>query len=810
MLFGKRRKPELHKGDILLANGIYLKKPMMNNGKVLMNCFLRSIITFMLAFGCVGSFLSCFSVSYNYILVIVAYIVLSLYFSFLYSTSKLIYRDLGYMAFFVVFVGVVAVFRSYANSGLYSLVNIILSHAKTFFQLSGVREYDVLISNEYFTIAIFAVFIGVVLVILLNIWLSSTMSLFWTILLTFPILLIPLYMKLVPDSLYLVCLISGYLLVLVFKANGHFVTFSWDAPFRVKGLAKDKLNYTQDSKVFSHVLLSLAIMGTCIITLIGGVFPANRFEELFQKDTLRDNTADTIGNFLLLGFSGMYNRYDSTGGLAEGKLGGISNVRPDYQTDLIVTYTPYSGEAVYLKGYTGGRYQDNQWLDPFDESDMTSVDETYRDMCMKDEAFELQNDWLRNEEYSARGKMSIKNVGANPSYSYLPYYTLLSDYRFSVNESMFSKWGIPLRETKDYEYYPKQQWDKELYQQQPADMDISKVDEVYLDVPDGNQDVIKNECDRIGLQNDMSVETIVSDVQDYFEENIPYTLKPGSVPDGEDFINYFLTKNRKGYCAHFASAATLIFREMGIPARYVEGYAFSMENALASDENADLSYDDYFKGYASFGRSTVLDVEVDDSMAHAWVEIYIDGFGWTPVEVTPGSNEVVDDDDFWSAFRSMLANSDMDTRGGGNNFGTLQLDRYIWILYIIFGVFLAVLLVRILLVIVRKIKRFMTIHQRNRREGLVAGYKDICDMLRTCDKEFNRCKSHKEQLTYMKEKQYYTADIDGLCEELERISYSGDLMDDKYLQEIRDALKIIRKSIWKHASVANRIKLWKR
>ena len=158
----------------------------------------------------------------------------------------------------------------------------------------------------------------------------------------------------------------------------------------------------------------------------------------------------------------------------------------------------------------------------------------------------------------------------------------------------------------------------------------------------------------------------------------------------------------------------------------------------------------------------------------------------------------------------MLANSDMDTQGGGNNFGTLQLDRYIWILYIIFGVFLAVLLVRILLVIVRKIKRFMTIHQRNRREGLVAGYKDICDMLRICDKEFNRCKSHKEQLTYMKEKQYYAADIHELCEELERISYSGDLMDDKYLQEIRDALKIIRKSIWKHASVANRIKLWKR
>ena len=33
------------------------------------------------------------------------------------------------------------------------------------------------------------------------------------------------------------------------------------------------------------------------------------------------------------------------------------------------------------------------------------------------------------------------------------------------------------------------------------------------------------------------------------------------------------------------------------------------------------------------------EVSVPDSAAHAWVEIYLDGYGWYPVEVTPGGGE---------------------------------------------------------------------------------------------------------------------------------------------------------------------------
>lgn len=82
-----------------------------------------------------------------------------------------------------------------------------------------------------------------------------------------------------------------------------------------------------------------------------------------------------------------------------------------------------------------------------------------------------------------------------------------------------------------------------------------------------------------------------------------------SMSPGEDFVTHFLTEGR-GYCIHFATAGTLLLRMQGIPARYVTGYVVQLD---------------------SRGRGQAL-----DSDAHAWVEIYLDGYGWYPVEMTPG------------------------------------------------------------------------------------------------------------------------------------------------------------------------------
>lgn len=814
MLFGKKKKKTEHNEDILLAKGIYLQQPVMNNGHIIYNCLLRSLIVFLLVFGSVGGFLSAFQISYNYILVILFYLLLSMYFSFLYAASKFWHRDIGYILFFGIFIAAIFTYRNHANSGFYTIVNTVLKQAQTFFDLSGVREYEVRIANDYLTVAIVSIFVGMVMIIILNIWLYSTMSLIWTVLLTFPLLFIPLYMKLSPDVIYILALGTGYLAVVIFKANGHYLAFAWSPPFQVKGLKKDRVAYTQDATIFKQILLRILALTFCMVILVEAVLPANSFENKFKNDRLRQQTSDTIANFILLGFSGMFNHYDSTGGMSGGKLGGISNVRPDYLTDLVVSFAPYSNEAVYLKGYTGGIYGDNQWESIYGDGDAdTGQDDIaiFEEESMKKEGKALQKDIATGEEHSAYGVMDVKNIGADAAYLYYPYYTLFEDYSIYHNHSkMMSAQGLKIQQEASYSYYPKVVWEDSLGSITPAQIDTLQVDSIYMDVPEKNTDVIRKECNKIGLTADMTENEIVEAVRDYFAENIPYTLKPGATPQGEDFVNYFLTKNRKGYCAHFATAATLIFREMGIPARYVEGYAFSFETVLASEQNNTKRYGNYYQGYSTIGESAVMDVEVTDAMAHAWVEIYVDGFGWKAVEVTPGSNEAIDEDDFWSAFADLLNGSGADLGNNGNVFGELGLSRFTWLIYVVLVVIALFMVIYIGQIAVRKGKRYMRCHQKDSREAAVACYADVCDMIRVCGDGFDACRSHGEQLMYISSRYYAIPEPEKVCEQLEQISFGESLVSGEILEGIMKLTRQIRRAIWKKESMKNKIRLCKR
>jgi transglutaminase-like putative cysteine protease len=813
-MFGKKKKKTEHNEDVLLAKGIYLQQPVMDNGHIIYNCLLRSLIVFLLVFGSVGGFLSAFQISYNYILVIVFYLLLSMYFSFLYAASKFWYRDIGYILFFGIFIAAIFTFRIHANSGFYTIVNTVLQQAQSFFDLSGVREYEVQIANDYLTVAIVSIFVGMVMIIILNIWLYSTMSLIWTVALTFPLLFIPLYMKLSPDVIYILALGTGYLAVVIFKANGHYLAFAWSPPFQVKGLKKDRIAYTQDATIFKQILLRILGLAFCMVILVEAFLPASSFESKFKNDRLRQQTADTIANFILLGFSGMFNHYDSTGGMSGGKLGGISNVRPDYLTDLVVSFAPYSNESVYLKGYTGGIYGDNQWESIYGTgAEDAGQDDIaiFEEESLKKEGKALQKDVATGEEYSAYGVMDVKNVGADAAYLYYPYYTLFEDYSIYHNHSkMMSAQGLKMQQEVSYSYYPKVVWEDSLGSITPSQIDTSQVDSIYMDVPEKNTDVIREECDKIGLTADMTENEIVEAVRDYFADNIPYTLKPGATPQGEDFVNYFLTKNRKGYCAHFATAATLIFREMGIPARYVEGYTFSFETVLASEQNDTKRYGNYYQGYSAIGESTVMDVEVTDAMAHAWVEIYVDGFGWKVAEVTPGSNEAVDEDDFWSAFADFLNGSGEDSGNNGNVFGELGLSRFTWLIYVVLAVIVLLIAIYIGQLAVRKGRRYMRCHQKDGREAAVACYADICDMIRVCDAGFDACRSHGEQLLYISSRYYAIPEPEKVCGQLEQISFGESFVSVEILQEVVELTRQIRRAVWKKEKIKNKIRLCKR
>ncbi|MHB8172320.1 MAG: DUF4129 domain-containing transglutaminase family protein, partial [Thermincolia bacterium] len=99
-------------------------------------------------------------------------------------------------------------------------------------------------------------------------------------------------------------------------------------------------------------------------------------------------------------------------------------------------------------------------------------------------------------------------------------------------------------------------------------------------------------------------------IESFLHEKYPYTLSTEETPNGMDMVDFFLFDLKKGYCTYHATAMTVMMRSLDIPARWVTGFT-------TGTWNEDIQ---------SF--------EVRNSDAHAWVEVYFEGFGWVPFEPT--------------------------------------------------------------------------------------------------------------------------------------------------------------------------------
>ncbi len=102
-------------------------------------------------------------------------------------------------------------------------------------------------------------------------------------------------------------------------------------------------------------------------------------------------------------------------------------------------------------------------------------------------------------------------------------------------------------------------------------------------------------------------------IKAWLDKNCKYTLDPKQPPRGQDFVDYFLFDSHEGYCQHFATAMTVLLREAGVPARYVEGYA-------SPTPNSEGLY------------------EVTNRQSHAWVEFYSNMFGFITADPTPSGS----------------------------------------------------------------------------------------------------------------------------------------------------------------------------
>lgn len=332
------------------------------------------------------------------------------------------------------------------------------------------------------------------------------------------------------------------------------------------------------------------------------------------------------------------------GAINHGRLGEYDDIYFDGKTVLEVTI-PKSEETVYLRGFIGSVYTGNSWedLSPQKLSELESMTDSFATEGLSHllfDGFNLKYTRTEMPKYS----FTVKNVAANNKYLYMPYDLVPESVsRYSANGGSGFLGDKPsyigqFYDPKNYYGYQnllRQKWtaasvlsaDETAYRQ--------FVYENYLDLPEGfapetvfdesYYQYITAEDIKTG-KSTLDEMTVFSRklyfIKRWLRDNCEYSLSAGKLPAGKDFVDHFL-ENRKGSCTHFASAAAIMCRYAGIPARYVEGYVIK-----AAD----------FPSEASVGSAA--EVNVTDARGHAWVEVYLDGFGWYPVEFTSGYGNV--------------------------------------------------------------------------------------------------------------------------------------------------------------------------
>ena len=340
----------------------------------------------------------------------------------------------------------------------------------------------------------------------------------------------------------------------------------------------------------------------------------------------------------------------------------LNNNSPQYtgKEVLEIESSQSPTSVIYLRGFYGTTYEDGNWTydaSAFEEA-CAEVGKSTQEVAA--EIFQMPYDALENyyngneNRYTHKGSFSDKQnmfqvlyTGTTGNVAYVPYlsnyssldetYSLRGDYLFEKSIWDGSVKGENLMVPAEASHwYALLNNDYKNTQANTLDW-VNRLANAYLQIPESLEFVTEAaEKVHAHIQNNIYFYAELSNpyytkenikrilyanaVAAYLDGQMSYSLRLDNLPMGRDPIDYALNNSHEGYCMHFASAGTLILRELGVPARYVSGYAVE-PSAFAYEEGTG-----------------VYKAEIGDYMAHTWVEIYLDNIGWVPVEMTPGSS----------------------------------------------------------------------------------------------------------------------------------------------------------------------------
>lgn len=335
-------------------------------------------------------------------------------------------------------------------------------------------------------------------------------------------------------------------------------------------------------------------------------------------------------------------RYDNLTGEKIDTLsqGNLKKTHPlEYTGNTVMTVNMQQPQAMYLRGFTGGSFQKGKWSPVADKAHAGQIAKTSEQLARQGFYPWMQQGLL----YQMSGNsqlisVNVSNTNGSSKYLYMHYEAALAEDALQTHvdyEKDYGAFAKGLRGQREYSFQtfvPRFQdydetglanWLAEL-KQSPDWSSYADAEDIYRQyVQAAYLHVSKKDAASLGTTGidrcqGTSIEYTLNYIRKNFSDEFTYNPKKKAVSDGKDELYEFLNVSRSGNDMHFATAAALMFRQAGIPARYAEGYYLQpkeMDRYLPQKEAS---------------------VDVRDSQAHSWVEVYVDEIGWFPVEVVPG------------------------------------------------------------------------------------------------------------------------------------------------------------------------------
>lgn len=350
-------------------------------------------------------------------------------------------------------------------------------------------------------------------------------------------------------------------------------------------------NPTQNG-IVTIIITAFTILTAVVICLINPVEGYERYEWQdnllsYMHELTGFKSNDSLNNNISKSLNEIGNSLSEKENLAE--IGPI-----EQKSDKAMRIFTETNGPIYLKGLAYADFNNNEW---------SILSNEQSNIFPKDfNSFTMTKSHITNNKEISIITESSQDI------MYSPYFSLEIPENFSALGDVCIRNNNKLL-SYDINYSPYSE--SLVYFTDETSKEYNRfVEATYLGLPDDTKQKMREIADRNGLTA-LKKSEIPNAVKEFVSKKGYYSLDTPKMPDGKDFPVWFLEEAESGYCVHYATAAAVMLRALGVPARYVTGYYANAES----------------------GRWTT----VTSDNAHAWVEYYDSTAGWIPLEATPSS-----------------------------------------------------------------------------------------------------------------------------------------------------------------------------